>query len=134
MRLKARAGSKAHDAGLALELQPLPRSWTLRLVPLGGVAYDPQNQRLVAMGDGGLVLVSDDGGATWSRHSVGEAVPLSDVTYGDGKFVAVPEYGNKIYTSSDGVSWTAHDVWQWVRLHAVTYGEAPSWRWDKTFT
>ncbi len=123
VRLKARAGSKAHDAGLALELRPLPRSWTLRSVPLGGVAYDPQNQRLVAVGDGGLVLVSDDGGATWSRHSVGEAVPLSDVTYGDGKFVAVPEYGNKIYTSADGVSWTAHDLPQSAHLNAVIYGD-----------
>ena len=46
---------------------------------------------------------------------------LSDITYGDGIFVAVGEYG-RIVTSPDGTNWTVRTSGAYDFLYGVTYG------------
>mgnify|MGYP000340530595 CR=1 FL=1 len=58
-------------------------------------------------------------GTTWTLRQTG--VALTDVTYANGLFVAVEEYGT-ILTSSDGVSWTAQTSGRYTRLLGVTHG------------
>jgi hypothetical protein len=56
----------------------------------------------VAVGRGGTILTSQDG-RTWTDVSV-PAPLLTDVTYGNGRFVAVG--GDTIMRSVDGITWT----------------------------
>lgn len=96
---------------------------------INGLAYG--NNRFVAVGDYGTILISDDG-ATWEPVSVsniktssGVAIVPTDVksgaywlhlkgiTYGSGKFVAVGDAEgtgtaalSTVLTSADGLNWT----------------------------
>jgi photosystem II stability/assembly factor-like uncharacterized protein len=61
----------------------------------------------VAVGDGGALVTSIDGGVTWTLQSPmgGTTVNVNAVTYGH-QFIAVGDLGN-IFTSLDGVTWQA---------------------------
>ncbi len=60
--------------------------------------------RMVAVGDAGWVLVSDDG-LTWSNRTPPVAQALRGVAYGNSVFVAVGETGTILH-SPDGEHWT----------------------------
>jgi len=102
-RLKGTSGEATARASLDLTVRPLAKTWVLRSVPLHAVASDGSG-KLVAVGLGGKVLVSTDGGTTWATHSVGMAVPLTAVAYGNGKFVAAG-FGSQAFVSEDGEHW-----------------------------
>lgn len=95
--------------------------------PLFGVAYG-QGQ-FVAVGDGGRILTSADGGLSWTASPTGldPLVRLSGVGYGAGRFVAVGQDG-LITTSEDGDTWTprASGITTRSALTAVAYGEVPA--------
>ncbi len=69
---------------------------------LYGVAT--QGSEIVAVGAGGAVWISGNGGGTWATTHVGSA-NLNAVAYGDGLFVAVGN-GGVLATSPDGYAWT----------------------------
>jgi outer membrane protein OmpA-like peptidoglycan-associated protein len=61
-------------------------------------------------------------GTTWTARSAAEANQWSSVTFGNGTFVAVSNYGtNRVMTSTDGITWTPRSVpaSSWA---SVTYG------------
>jgi hypothetical protein len=60
--------------------------------------------KFVAVGDGGLVETSTDGGS-WTKRSSGTIYNLYAITYGGGLFVAVGYHGI-IISSPDGTTWT----------------------------
>ena len=68
------------------------------------------NARFVGW-SGGIMNVSTDGGYTWTRFSA-PSVPsgygsfsLSDIAYGNGRFIAVSKSSGYTATSVDGVNW-----------------------------
>ncbi|MHB1011833.1 MAG: hypothetical protein ACYC37_02800 [Desulfobacteria bacterium] len=83
--------------------------WT----PRGAVVTDNPLANL-AFGGGTFVAVGDnntfhsqDNGATWSRGTISGVPYLSDVVYGNGRFVAIDGWSGIIAVSADGISWTS---------------------------
>lgn len=65
-------------------------------------------ERLVAVGERGLIVVSDDSGAHWRQVSVPVAVTLTAVRFADASHgVAVGHGGTVLTTRDGGLSWTA---------------------------
>jgi hypothetical protein len=58
---------------------------------------------------------------TWTPRTSGTSDVLYNVTYGNGLFVAVGDYGT-ILTSPDGVTWTPQTSGTSYSLRGVTYG------------
>lgn len=66
--------------------------------------------RWVAVGAGGLVFSSDDGGATWDSRTGAGTRDWSNIIFANGKFVAVGSgsgAASRIMHSSDGETWGA---------------------------
>lgn len=64
-------------------------------------------QRLVAVGERGIVVVSDDDGATWRQVSAPVSVTLTAVHFADEKHgYAVGHSGTVLATSNGGETWT----------------------------
>ena len=86
-------------------------SWTDRTNPavttanLYAVTKGPG--RHVAVGQGGTVITSDDGGATWTTQSSGFNSTLYDVAWTGTDYVAVG-YSGAILTSDDAVTWSMY--------------------------
>ncbi len=102
--------------------------WEKKLVSeiennLNSITY--ANGIYVAVGSNGCIFTSLDGESWTARGST--SYDLWDVTYGDGKFVAVGgKYGtyepSRIYTSLNGEAWTACSLpSDYSRLNGVTY-------------
>jgi photosystem II stability/assembly factor-like uncharacterized protein len=69
--------------------------------PLRGIALDPVGTRAAAVGDAGLLLVSDDRGVTWRPLAAG-AASLRDVWVGHGGDVtAIGDAGALLTVASD---------------------------------
>ena len=80
-----------------------------------------------AVGAGGVILASQDGGASWTPQPSPVTVALRGVRFFDAlSGVAVGDGGTVIVTRDGGQSWTARDVATTVALHAV--GAAPGGR------
>ncbi len=109
LAVKASGGGVTKSQSLTLNLRELPKRWALRSTPLRGVAASADGQTLVAVGVGGSVLRSTDGGETWALDSVGEDADLRAVAFGNERFVAVG-IGKNAYVSEDGIHWTAHPL------------------------
>jgi len=85
---------------------------------LHGAAHD--GARAVVVGLSGEVLLSLDGGATWTQEDLGTRADLWDVTYGNGLFVAVGVDG-ALFTSADGAAWTPRSTGATGDLQAVCW-------------
>lgn len=89
---------------------------------LNGVAY--LNGRYIAVGDGGIVALSQDG-VSWTIHppeQTGTEQSLRSVAYGDGVYMAVGDNG-AILSSADGLDWTAEAGGTSSHLRSVAYGQ-----------
>ena len=73
---------------------------------LYGVSY--VNGIYVAVGVGGTLLTSLDGGVTWKPQASNTPNNLHQVAFGAGTYVAVGDIGT-IVSSTDGVIWTAQN-------------------------
>ena len=84
-----------------------------------GMTWYPGHYRAIAVGSGTFVAVGEtmDGkglinttqnGAIWSGEQIIDA-PLTDVTFGAGRFVATDNLG-QAYVSTDGVNWTKCEI------------------------
>ena len=74
---------------------------------LAGVAYG--NGVYVAVGSAGTVLVSSDGGATYSAVSVGAVSNIMQVSFNNGMFTAVTS-GNILLISTNGINWAVNVI------------------------
>jgi photosystem II stability/assembly factor-like uncharacterized protein len=83
---------------------------------LFGVAYG--NFIWVAVGERGRILYSNALGTSWTELVFDLYEYWYDVTFGDGRFVAVGD--QKIITSTDGVNWT----------YAATFTDPDFWFFD----
>jgi hypothetical protein len=91
--------------------------------------------RLVAVGESGAILVSDDGGATWSPRASGTtrhlraivAWPNHDWDSHPNRLIAVGD--DVVLTSVDGEAWTIADEPEggWGTLHAAVGTESQIW-------
>ena len=87
------------------------------LVGAGGLS-DVRN-RLVAVGDAGTILVSEDDGATWNKPAnTGITEDLLGVASMDRGFVAFgvttsssANFTSSIYTSPNGYEWSKRNIW-----------------------
>lgn len=88
------------------------RRWT-RLLPgtgsgeMAGIATN--GTRSVIVGSGGMVLTSDDAGASWTPRTTGTRGYYNRVTVSGSGFLAVGD-GGRVMTSPDGVQWTEQMV------------------------
>jgi hypothetical protein len=97
-------------------------NWTMRDSGdhdnLNGIAY--ANGLLIAVGNNGTILTSDNNGKAWISRTSGTTVDLYQVAYGNGLF-AVIGYGGTILISSDGINWTSTIVLH-ENLKDITFG------------
>jgi photosystem II stability/assembly factor-like uncharacterized protein len=83
---------------------PLPQATLQRLLLIDGVRI---GSRIVAVGDGGTIAVTDDDGATWRRAAAPAAPLLTAVTFADAKHGWAVGHDTVILASADGgESWT----------------------------
>ncbi|RAV01708.1 cadherin-like beta sandwich domain-containing protein [Paenibacillus sp. YN15] len=109
------------------DAQTASGAWISRTPPgfngqLNGVAY--LNGRYIAVGDGGIVALSQDG-VSWTvltPEQTGTEQSLRAVAYGDGVYMAVGDNGT-ILSSPDGLGWTAEASGTSGRLRSVAYGQ-----------
>lgn len=70
------------------------------------MAVTQAGQRLVAVGERGLVLYSDDRGHRWQQASVPVSVTLTSVSFANDQLGwAVGHYGTVLHTMNGGLSW-----------------------------
>lgn len=90
-------------------------SWIRRTAPTGpwwSVAYSPDHDRFVVLGNSTTALYSDNGGVSWSTTTIPARLYRS-VTYGNGRFVALGGATgdtNRVVISDDGITWTVVDT------------------------
>lgn len=102
----------AGNVGKIVHSQDAGRTWLLQDTPVEGsiqaiAAWS--EQELIAVGDGGAILRTGDGGTTWERIEV----ELSDIAdklirvrvMDDGSAWAVGEYGAVLVSRDRGMSW-----------------------------
>ena len=97
-------------------------NWTLRTSPVGQwVAVTYGNGTFDASGSNSVNMTSPDG-VNWTSHPALSTTDWKDITYGNGKFVAVASGGSAtIATSPNGVTWTSATS-SVANLYGVTYG------------
>jgi hypothetical protein len=69
----------------------------------------------------GVIFTSSDNGSTWTQRHSGAYNYLSEVTYGNGIFVAIGDFGT-ILSSTDGTFWTSRSSGTSNGLNKITYG------------
>lgn len=100
-------------------------TWQETVIPpsaeLGDVAAG--TGLFVAVGDGGTILRSHNGGETWTAQPAPTSTSLTSVAFGDGTFVTVG--GNELFTSTDGITWhdrsNATGIASWHNLKTVHF-------------
>jgi trimeric autotransporter adhesin len=106
-------GSEFVAVGASGEVFTSPdgRAWTDRssgtASNLRGVA--PSAGELIAVGTGGTIVTSTNGGTSWAAQISGTGANFAAVTWSGSQYVAVGASGlnGAIYTSPDGSSWTS---------------------------
>lgn len=96
----------AHASGVQ---DPLDRPAVQVRLPLESVLLDVTyaGKRLVAVGERGLVLLSDDDGINWRQAKVSESVTLTRVRFATPMAGwAVGHYGTILHTGDGGETWT----------------------------
>lgn len=90
--------------------------------PLWGIAQG--NGLVIAVGEQGSILsgAAASGTLVWSPRVSGTTVWLTNVGYGNSRWVAVGDLGTIITSDDNGVTWTARVSNTTSRLNAVCYG------------
>ncbi|WP_069865811.1 WD40/YVTN/BNR-like repeat-containing protein [Pseudomonas citronellolis] len=97
--------ANAHDSAVQ---EPMTRSAVQARLPLGTVLLDVTHagKRLVAVGERGIVLLSDDDGATWRQAKVPSSVTLTRVRFATPMAGwATGHYGTVLHTRDGGETW-----------------------------
>jgi hypothetical protein len=88
---------------------------------LGGIAYG--NGKFVALGGGGELLIATNS-SSWQRLVAPTPWLVTDVTFGNGIFLAVGTVNNQtgaVLRSTDGINWTSNSIGAG-RLSACAFG------------
>lgn len=84
-------------------------------------------QRAIAVGENGLVLLTQDGGETWSRQDSTVNTHLLSVAFSGEIGIAVGESGALVRTNDGGVTWKLHDLDSKGALTDVAAADADHW-------
>lgn len=95
----ANASATVPEVGAPAQRDALISNQANQAVLLGAAVTD--SNRLVVVGERGMVLLSDDGGAHWRQGAVPVSVTLTAVRFAGQQGVAVG-HGGVVLTSSDG--------------------------------
>jgi photosystem II stability/assembly factor-like uncharacterized protein len=102
--LLAGAGAVAAPVGPAAERPALMVQRPATAVLLGAANA---GQRTVAVGERGVLIVSDDGGAQWRQVALPTSVTLTAVRFADARHGVAVGHGGTVLTSADGGdTWT----------------------------
>ena len=97
-------------------------TWTPRMVDTTANLWAATNGDgvMVVVGEGGTILTSADGGATWTRRESGTTAWLTSVTYATAlkRYFTVGE-GGAIHSSADAIVWLRESSPAGVRLNGV---------------
>ncbi len=121
----AGAGFVAVGQGGLILTSPDGATWTSRTsgTALRLRSVTASANRVVAVGETGTVLTSDDSGVTWTARTSGVTETLRGVAASQSLFVAVGGQTNAlIRTSSDGVTWSATTVPALGKLRGAAWG------------
>ena len=116
------------DDGISFGLEIYPIQPTVAINHVINNAITVGNQHFIAVGDGGTIITSVDGGATWITRSSGVITNLNYVTFdqvnGQYQYVVVGD-GGVILTSTDMITWVpqASGV-PGINLHSIEYNAA----------
>ena len=118
------------------------------LKDLNGIAYDPNNNKFVAVGDKIILSASGEDLTNWTGvsfkpqntiyNNAGESFAgnnqnFSAIAYGDNKFVAIALNQNPLY-SNDGVRWNSYGIiLNSGNELAIAYGDVPVGNQGPTF-
>ncbi len=91
--------ARSQDAGLRWEVV---RGFDPRARDLFGVAFANANEG-VAVGDGGAVLITLDGGESWTSRDADASAVLADIAFSDSKVFLVGTAGTLLEASADDV-------------------------------
>jgi photosystem II stability/assembly factor-like uncharacterized protein len=102
------ATTSAHAATAAAVADPMSRSAVMVRAPakafLAGLAH--AGKRLVAVGERGIIVLSDDNGGTWRQAKVPSSVTLAAVQFPTpSKGWAVGHYGVILHSTDGGETW-----------------------------
>ena len=78
---------------------------------LNAIVYSEEKSLFVAVGDAGTILTSSDG-IKWIKQNISFAFNLTEIVYGNGKFIAISNDSNivtEVY-SNDGENWTESSI------------------------
>ena len=118
------------DLGLTWTQRTIPNTNAWTSVTYGNglfVAVSYPYTLGVAAGEAKKIVMTSPDGITWTSRTVPDAAALqgwSDVTYGNGLFVAISNYGggDRVMTSPDGINWTLQKAAVNNDWRAITYG------------
>ena len=82
------------------------------------------DNKFIAVGNSSAIMSSNDGGENWTSQILGVGTSLSNITYGNGLFVAISNTLNnaqKIYSSPDGITWTPRGETTVVAFRALNF-------------
>ncbi|HVT72268.1 MAG TPA: immunoglobulin domain-containing protein, partial [Lacunisphaera sp.] len=75
-----------------------------------------------AVGNGGLILKSTDGGLNWTSVSSGTTSNILSITYLNGQFLATAA-GSRVLVSADGTTWTNYSLpIGGMQMNGIAYG------------
>ncbi|MCE2559945.1 MAG: hypothetical protein J4F98_15475, partial [Acidobacteria bacterium] len=119
----------ASDSVLARFLNPIERNAHLRLpsiaAGLTSITASADGQDVWAVGGGGTILKSSDGGDTWNARTSGTRAKLESVTFTAGGRTgwAVGQKGTILKSSDGGDTWEARTSGTTRRLESVTFAD-----------
>ncbi|NLD99319.1 MAG: hypothetical protein GX640_05545 [Fibrobacter sp.] len=126
----------AGSSGLATS--PDGEHWTMLLPTPAPTFYSlcQSKERLVAVGEKGIIMSSSRDGSSWTTCSTGTTVQFKTVAYSDeisgGLFVAAG-YSGIVFTSSDGITWTRRNKGYYDKFISLAAGNGRfvSIRWHE---
>jgi hypothetical protein len=84
-----------------------PRGSVVTDYPLATLAFG--GGTFVGVGDNNA-FYSQDNGTTWYRGTISGVSSLTDVAYGNGRFVTIDTWGDAVAVSTDGIVWTTSSL------------------------
>jgi hypothetical protein len=111
LNAKSEPSIKAENAAATFGINPIPHG-------LWNIAFG--NGTFVVVGEGGLILSSEDG-EHWQYRASGTPAALTSVVWGDSGFIAVGDRG-VILSSDNGIFWTRQTSGTEQRLYNVAFG------------
>ncbi len=95
------------DDTMTITLPTRVTTQTLRAIVGHANPLDSSTTTFVAVGDGGAIVRSTDGGAMWSTPSSGTGAALSHINVNGSTFIVVGASGTVTRSADDGANWTA---------------------------